>query len=1012
MKHHSSLPLSHRRPAFVLSRRASALLPICAPLRLTRRSTGLCLALILLAAALPARAETAASTRSAAASEAAGIKVTAKAPPVGAVAEGASLVLRLGKAGQQAVAAGATFTVEGDGVISAEIKDGFLWMTPQKLGTARLTITVPNGALQTYQVRVVKPSAPLPAITLPQNDAVPANLAPQNVATADVAAEKVEPKNATPVKNNVKLTNAKTTVAKTDAVKANGVKAPVAKTNVVKTQIAKAVATPRRLARATQKNLVAVARRAHLPNVVSLSETASPLVTLPQIAPRLASAPLPSLSRNGLSHNAFAQSAALPIAAENLTVTTRESAQISPSLPPPTRDSGAVRYSVNRGQTAASTRGVRPSNAVPVTRGLARFFRFDANILSVYYSDLAVMDARAVNARTVAITGLAPGVSTLAVFTEQFPGDAIGKVHIYQINVRPSADNATTVPVSSTSELESAIRAAIDDPRVSINVLQLPNGTMAAKLSGVVRDGVEAEAAKSAAALFVPSVISGIYTDKTAPTTDSYMNASMPPEQQMQDQLRQLMDNKTISVMPFNKGLAVKAEVNSREEADQLLSALSGFGRPIQPFIVIRGAAQDSQPQYYDRPVLTGEDDAITRRLQTVTGVRTVYAVKVTSDASKPDNYGIAIYGTVRNRREYDTVRRYAPLLTVASGVSGGAQSGNIEPSLRSNLITTGKREAIGIKMFVRILNGDDAVVRKVTVETNIVEINRTSLKNLGIELGSVALLSQNVTAGTGPTITQGPFGPTVTPGVAPVITRTFDPKFLPGQLSAGNGIVGGEGFKILDPLRVRLGALYQNGNARILSSPNITALEGADAQLIIGGTRPIPFTNTTGGGAGSVQTSIIFRPYGILISMRPTLTDDDTIILQIRAEVTGLDSTTQINLGGTLIPGETTRGINTTLTVREGDTLVMGGIMTNERSQRTSRIPVLSDLPIIGSLFRSKRFENNQTELAIFMTPHITRQPASPNTVTDIERVPALPVLPSSTGDAVQFSTTNATGP
>jgi hypothetical protein len=72
-----------------------------------------------------------------------------------------------------------------------------------------------------------------------------------------------------------------------------------------------------------------------------------------------------------------------------------------------------------------------------VTQGLARLFRFPSNILAVFFSDVAVMDARAVNARTVAITGLAPGASTLAVFTERYPGDAVGRSHIYQIAVRP-----------------------------------------------------------------------------------------------------------------------------------------------------------------------------------------------------------------------------------------------------------------------------------------------------------------------------------------------------------------------------------------------------------------------------------------------------------------------------------------------------------------------------------------------------------------------------------------------
>lgn len=920
-------------------------MPIRAPLRHTRRSIAILAALILAAAASPSRAQSSASTR-AAKNTAARFKTSARVAPSDNTQSVLPCVLRMGKQLQfPSVATDATFRIEGEGIIGAEIKDGFLMVTPQRVGTALLTVSAPQHASRTYKVRVV--DAPAKALA----DPAPA--------------------------------------------------APIAPLKA----IVKPVVAPKEAPRATQKTFGGTALRARLQNKMRVAAKAAPLATLPQIQ-------APAALR--LASTSVGSAPPLPEADEKLYVTTRDSAQISPSLPPPTRNATGTRYRVNRGAIPASTRGIRPSNAVPVTRGLARFFRFESNILSVFYSDVAVMDARAVNARTVAITGTGVGVSTLAVFTEQYPGDAIGKPHIYQISVRPSATGSTiAAPVSTTAELESAIRAAIGDSRISVGVLQLPNGTTAARLSGIVRDTAEAEGAKSAAALFVPSVISSIYVDKAAPTSEAFMQSATPAEQQVQDQLRQLMDNKSISVVPFNNGWAVRAEVGSSEEADQLLTALSGLGRPITPFIVIRGASPDAASGYYNRPVLSGEDDAITRRLQNVTGVRSVYAVKVTGDASKVDNYGIAIYGTVRNRAEYDTVRRYAPLLTALAGVSGGvAPPGTIDQALRSNLPSTGFRQPVGIHMFVRILNGDDAVVRRVTVETNVVEINRTSLKSLGVEVGSVALLSEDITPGTAGTTVAGPNGTTTTGGTPAIIRRTIDPTFLPGQLVGAQGLAGSGGFGNLNPLRVRLNALYQKGNARILSRPNLTALDGADAQIIIGGTRPIPITNTGGGGSGNVTTTVVFRPYGILLSMRPTLTDDDTIILQIRAEVTGLDSTTSINLNGALIPGETTRGVNTTLTVREGDTLVLGGIITNERSQRTSRIPVLSELPIIGALFRSKRFENNQTELAIFMTPRISRQAASPNTMSDIQSVPALPPLPSSTGNAVNFgSAGNAAG-
>jgi pilus assembly protein CpaC len=204
---------------------------------------------------------------------------------------------------------------------------------------------------------------------------------------------------------------------------------------------------------------------------------------------------------------------------------------------------------------------------------------------------------------------------------------------------------------------------------------------------------------------------------------------------------------------------------------------------------------------------------------------------------------------------------------------------------------------------------------------------------------------------------------------------------------------VGLEGVRILDPLRARINALYQKGNARILSEPNITAIEGADAQIVVGGERPVPSAVSSGQAVGQ---SIVFRRFGIILTIRPTVMDDDTIIMQIRADVTELANEFGVNLNGALIPGERVRSINTTLNMREGDIIVLGGLISNDRREQTSRVPILSSIPILGNLFKSRRFENNESELAIFLTPRITRMPASMNTHEAVKRVPALPALPT----------------
>lgn len=860
--------------------------------------------------------------------------------------------------------------------------------------------------------------------------------------------------------------------------------------------------------------------------------------------------------------------------------------QITPILPQPSRlPSGNAAFP----SAPATPRQVRsmggnaatPGRSINVTQGLARLMSFNRNILSVFFSDINVMDARAMNARTVAVTGAAPGRSTLAVFVSRYAGDVVGKVEIFTIVVEsPTPRNTLPAGGRDAATIELAIRSAINDPRVQVSVIQQPNGGFAAKLSGVLRDIAERQAAIDTAALFVPrdQVISALYLDPGAPTLAQAQNPMQAAsgEQVLQAKLRQITGNETIELVSLPTGVAVKAEVDSAADAETLLGLLPTLNQRVLPFIVVRGqngaavqngstpngnVAESGEGKYYgaQRPVLTGEDQEITRRLHEVTAIRSVSAVRTAQNA-------IAVYGTVRNRIEYETVRRYLLMLPLigpqtsvvtqqqsfstgggvgggpaaaggrqgaptgarplvspqmnpntqinanaqvspgapgAGGVSGGAATGipagapggavtgggfpggagfgngipanvfgsgntlpgtgatgplttaplasgqvggfnpgafgqqGFNPNVPGNYSFTqqgatlptsyavsqaegfvdpvqalkdevnraqqpagGYFQSVNLQMFVRVLDENGQSVRRVTAETSIVEISRTSLRNLGLEAGTVAITRQNVTA---PVLERNPVTGNRELVTPPVVTREFDPAFRQGIFTAANGIVGLEGFRILDPLRARLNALYQKGNARILSEPNITAVEGAEAQIVIGGERPVPSAVTSGQAVGQ---SIVFRRFGIILTMRPTVTDDDTIIMQIRADVTELDTTSGVNINGAFIPGERVRSINTTLNMREGDIIVLGGLISNDRREQTSRVPILSNIPILGKLFRSRRFENNESELAIFLTPRITRMPASMNTHEAINRVPALPALPTNQQATATFDT------
>jgi Flp pilus assembly secretin CpaC len=731
--------------------------------------------------------------------------------------------------------------------------------------------------------------------------------------------------------------------------------------------------------------------------------------------------------------------AALDTNAENET-SDASLAQISPNVPAPAnlpamripfKTTPALPEDIQRAVNDPIAKRPR----LTVSQGMARILAFKQNILAVFFSDENVMDARAINARTLAVTGKGSGKSTMAVMLARSPDDVVGRALIYNVDVFSSSPEAPpTVEIGFTDPVAArqAIETAIDDPRVTVSVIQRPDGALVARLTGTLRDKSEVEAVTAVAGLFVPNVISSLYTDAGAiPLPEALGTSRFSSEGIMQGKLRTILNNDSIVITSLPGGTTLTATVDSAGEAEAILGILPYLDRKIQPIIVLRGAPAASKFYNSERPLLFGEDYEITSKLKEVTGLDSVYAVRTARNA-------LALYGTVRDRTEYDTLRRYAlmmpqlqeaaassqsqttnanpnlpgatttlssaavttsvsgaaPVLSAAAGTAPVESTRGLTGLRESNMPVGGYQFPTQIQMFVRILDANAAAVRLVTVESSVVEIRRDALRDLGAQFGSVGLLSEDVTPAT----------PT-TPGK---VERTIDPTFNAGSFLAGNGFLGTGGFSSINPFRARIAALYQNGTARVLSNPNLTTIEGSEAQITIGGSRPVPSTTSTAAAGGSNQTSVEFRRYGIILTMRPTVADDDTIVLQVRGDVTDLDYTTSINLAGAEIPGERVRSVDTTVTMREGDTLVLGGLITNDRRKQTSKVPFLGDLPIIGKLFQSKRFENNETELAIFLTPSIRRQNGSQNLREIVQAAPSFPKLPGLQDENNAFNLSN----
>ncbi len=163
---------------------------------------------------------------------------------------------------------------------------------------------------------------------------------------------------------------------------------------------------------------------------------------------------------------------------------------------------------------------------------------------------------------------------------------------------------------------------------------------------------------------------------------------------------------------------------------------------------------------------------------------------------------------------------------------------------------------------------------------------------------------------------------------------------------------------------------LINHGKAKILSKPKLLAVSGEDASFLAGG--EVPYVTESKLGSTNVQ----WKPYGVKLKTRPTIDADGNISASIRAEVSGLDPQNGVSVGnGIVVPALRTRWVETTVYMKSGSTLVIAGLIDEESQKLTSGIPLLSDIPLLGELFRFTDNTQNQTELVIFVTPSLVGQ-------------------------------------
>ena len=232
-------------------------------------------------------------------------------------------------------------------------------------------------------------------------------------------------------------------------------------------------------------------------------------------------------------------------------------------------------------------------------------------------------------------------------------------------------------------------------------------------------------------------------------------------------------------------------------------------------------------------------------------------------------------------------------------------------------------------------------VEKQILLRVKFAELDRSTASQFAINL---------VSTGAGNTIGR------ITTGGAPAPT--------PSVIQGGTGTAANSSFSISDALNIfafrpdlNLGALIQalqqQNLLQMIAEPNLVTTNGKEASFLVGGEFPVPILQ---GGANSGAVTIQFREFGIRLTFNPTVTENNTLRMHVKPEVSSLDYTNAVSLNGFTIPALSTRRMETNIELGEGQSFVVAGLIDNQVTETLAKVPGLSSIPILGTLFKSKQ--------------------------------------------------------
>jgi len=300
---------------------------------------------------------------------------------------------------------------------------------------------------------------------------------------------------------------------------------------------------------------------------------------------------------------------------------------------------------------------------------------------------------------------------------------------------------------------------------------------------------------------------------------------------------------------------------------------------------------------------------------------------------------------------------------------------------------------------------------QQVLLEVRFIEIARTAGRELGVQwnhfgVNGLVNIGNNTQSSALP-ITPSGANNFKNPGIAS--GGINDTGILRSSAVAAGVLSGAAPFGFLIAHMVANGTsadalinvLEQKGVARSLAEPNLVALSGDTASFLAGGEYPIPVAGSLG------QVSVDYKKYGVGLAFTPTVLGRGLINMKIEPEVSQIDPTHTVSVAsGVSVPALIVRRASTTVELRDGQSFVIGGLLQSNGQNTIDQLPWLGSVPVLGTLFSSKSYQKNETDLAIIVTPHLVR-PARPG---DLIKTPLDDTLPPNDVDFFLLGKTEVT--